>query len=73
MILWYLYDVPNEDAVRIEKLEIEKLEAVGRGFERVITARRQDLKAAYAVPDWQRRQTFGAFDQEGMRAFLESF
>ncbi len=33
----------------------------------------EDLGAAYALTAWQRRQTFEAFDEEGMRAFLEAF
>lgn len=68
VVLWYPYGMPDENAAHIEQLE-----AVGRGFERVIIAPREDLEAAYALTAWQRRQTFEAFDEEGMRAFLEAY
>ena len=68
VILWYPYGAPDENAAHIEQLE-----AVGRGFERVIIAPREDLETTYALTAWQRRQTFETFDEEGMRAFLEAF
>lgn len=66
--LWYTLGTPEENQANIQALE-----EVARGYERVIIAPRENMPTRYALTAWQRVQRFDEIDEEGMREFLEAF
>lgn len=68
VVLWYDMGTAeeNEEQVRL-------LEAVSRGYNRIVIAPRQDLGTPYVLTAWTRLQRFDELDEDGMRRFIDAY
>lgn len=68
VILWY--DMGTEE----ENLRnVELLEGVASGYNRIVIAPRQDLGSQYVLTAWTRLQRFDELDEEGMVRFIDAY